>query len=115
MRKQMPAFVLMFYSATSIAQFIFVWGGGQTCGEAMQNIERRGQSAETHYVQFVLGYLSGYNSAALEFTKKDALTGEGVSSETIAAMFKNKCRQDALKTLFQAATEIRIDLEKQTP
>src|SRR5262245_18469029 len=114
MRSQIFALALMCYSTAPIAQTFFAWGT-KTCGEAIQAIERGGQIWETHYVQFVLGYLSGYNDAALTLTRNDALTGQGISADTIAAMFKNKCRQDALKLVIQAASEIRVELEKNKP
>ena len=53
--------------------------------------------------------------ATADLTKKDSIVGMGVSADTITAMFKNKCRQDALKTVVNVVDEIRKELEKRKP
>ena len=109
--------VVMGCSSVAHAQIGYGYGLGlsDTCGEAMQNIERHGREAEYLYIQWVFGFLSGYNAATADLTKKDSMVSAGVSADTITAMFKNKCRQDALKNFGTVAVEIRKELEKRKP
>ncbi len=107
------AVVLMICSTPgpALSQVIWTIGIGRTtCGAALQNIEKDRSKWETHYLTWIGGFISGYNMARANATKKDVRVGEGVSNEKIAAIFKNKCKQDALKPLPQAAIEIREEL-----
>lgn len=103
--------LIVFPLAAPAQQQSWVWSGG-TCGEAMQNIEQNARVWEALYLRYVLGYVSGYNSATTSLTKKSTLIGEGISEDTVVAMFKNKCRQDALKEVVLVADEIYREMRE---
>jgi hypothetical protein len=117
MKKIILGIILLAFCTRTYAQTMhtWTWGPTDTCGEAMQNIERYGQLWEKHYLQWILGYLSGLNAGIAQQAKKDALIGKGISADTIAAMFKNECRKNALDTVVSVAQKIHNDLSKRTP
>lgn len=111
--KKLLAALLVSCSSTALAQAVAVHGlGNKTCGEAMQEITRYGQAQEAAYADWLGGYLTGYNVAVSDLRKTEAAAGAGLSFDTLTAVFKNKCNQDATKHVMQAAHEIYGELAK---
>ena len=113
MRKLSLGLILLCCSSIAVAQGISVHGlGHNTCGEAMQQISRTGPTTETAYTDWLGGFITGYNAAISDTRKIDSRVGVGLSFDTLTAIFKNKCGQDATKLVIQAAKEIYQELGK---
>lgn len=113
MKNLLLGLVFLGCSSIAVAQSFSIQGlGNNTCGEAMQNISRMGSAAETEYADWVGGFITG-SSYAFSVTKNvDVIVGVGLSFDTLTALFKNKCAQDAQKRVIQAAIEINHELGK---
>lgn len=110
----MVGLILAACSSIAFAQGMAVHGlGNSTCGEAMQQIARSGRDQEMAYADWLGGYITGYNVALFDGGKSESVVGRGLSFDTLTALFKNKCSQDATKRVFQAAQEIYQELAKQ--
>src|SRR5262245_13733295 len=67
-------------ASSAFAQQGWSFGVGErTCGEAMQQIERGGQVTEAIYREWILGYISGMNTAAMLAMNRDSLVGKGTT------------------------------------
>lgn len=100
-------------NAQSMTKIIMARGVGlQTCGEAMQNIEKEkyGQTSETLYSYWISGFITGRNAERTS-SGQNVLVTDRISEATILAMFKNKCRQDALMSVVNAAGRIYDEIE----
>lgn len=113
MRTLMLALILAGWSSIALAQGMAVHElGNSTCGEAMQQIARSGRVQEAAYAHWLGGYLTGYNVALFDRGKTESVVGLGLSFDTLTALFKNKCSQDATKRVIEAAREIHQELAR---
>ncbi len=113
MRKIFLGLFLLSFSSITIAQNVSIHGlGNNTCGEAMQQIARLGQSSETGYGDWLGGIITGYSTATSDARQVDTIVGFGTSFDTLTALFKNKCGQGPTKLVMQAAREIYQELNK---
>ncbi len=113
--RKITLMVLILYSSIAGAQAptknLMVRGVGlHTCGEAMQNIDKYGEQWEILYSYWIAGFISGRNAERTSSSKNFGVS-DGISEPTIMAMFKSRCRQDALTSVLNTAAHIYNEIE----
>lgn len=83
-----------------------------TCDQMLQLASRDPNIINTVYTSWLLGYLTGMNSATASLRNADSVVGGDTSSEELRSMLIDSCGQNPLKSVLRASSEIFERLSK---
>lgn len=101
--------------ASAAGDFTVKGVGLYTCREFLEQASRDPALVDTIYLSWLMGYVSGTNSALAVAKNVDVNVGKDVPPETLRNLLVDACRKLPFKSVFQAGTEVYEELSKPAP